>query len=484
MPEQSSTATLGGVRFMRELVSRTIVQQRINDAEAVLRECFDSLISIKRSKDNAVDAALSFQPKLADCLYSLMQFYKELQAEKRLLISKKMDYDTNQFSEVMANNAAFSKMVSEVINIGKNLGDAFAWLFYNHNRQELGKHYEHESTGLFVGGIGGLGEIEFIKSHIIFEGSFLLYHGITNILRVGDFSLYDVDLGIIGIGELKTQQERETLTVTANITAKTPQGVPAKQEVGDPDVLVNLHKAFPKLKSQLETQVALISAKEPEHSSNQIACFEYDLLSNITPDSPVAFNADKSLLLCGVWREANTLFERMEAAENFDDAVKIVTERTKDIVKPDSKFNKFIIANLDQNMTYMRIPQIWWDIDDNLCYDLYFKKRFIITVYNPATMMQRFADKGFSVESKSDAKETKLIKVIDDKVLRFEHFEALCDLVSHSLMKTEEAFQFAEEVYSQVERGVIPANTQVNMDIQLHSPWIMSHKAKDNVSSQ
>ena len=50
----------------------------------------------------------------------------------------------------------------------------------------------------------------------------------------------------------------------------------------------------------------------------------------------------------------------MEAAENFDDAVKIVTERTKDIVKPDSKFNKFIIANLDQNMTYMRIPQIWW----------------------------------------------------------------------------------------------------------------------------
>lgn len=74
---------------MRELVSRTIVQQRINDAEAVLRECFDSLISIKRTKDNAVDAALRFQPKLADCLYSLMQFYKELQAEKRLLISKK-----------------------------------------------------------------------------------------------------------------------------------------------------------------------------------------------------------------------------------------------------------------------------------------------------------------------------------------------------------------------------------------------------------
>ena len=125
----------------------------------------------------------------------------------------------------------------------------------------------------------------------------------------------------------------------------------------------------------------------------------------------------------------------------------------------------------------MRIPQFWWDIDDDLCYDLYFKKCFITTVYNPATMIQQFINKGFSVESEPGAKETKLVKVLGDKVLRFGHFEALCDLVSHSLMKTEEAFLFAEEVYTQVENGLIPDNTKVNLDIHLHSPWTMPNKS-------
>lgn len=458
---------------MEKLISRIIVQQKINDAEAVLQECFSYLVSIKRSKDNAVEAVLNFQPKLADCLYSLMQFYQELQAEKRMLISAKENYTTDQFSEIMATNSSFSKMVSEVINIGKNLGDAFVWLFYNENRKELGKHFEHETTGLFVGGIGGLGEIEFIKSHINFEGSLLLYHGITNILRVGDFSLYDTTSGIIGIGELKSQKKDDTLTVTANITARTPQGTHIKKEIGNPVDIDNLYKIFPKLKNQLKKQVELISAKEPEHSSNQIASFEYALLTDIVKDSPVVYNNDKSLLLCGIWRDADTLFERMESAENFDDSVKIISEKVKEIMLPESKYNKLIIADLDQNTTHMRIPQFWWDIDDDLCYDLYFKKCFITTVYNPAKMIQLFINKGFSVDSEPGAKETKLVKVLGDKALRFGNFEALCDLVSHSLMKTKEAFQFAEEVYTQVERGLIPANTKVNLDIHLHSTWTM-----------
>ena len=420
---------------------------------------------------------LNFQPKLADCLYALMQFYQDLQAEKRKLISSKGQYDADQFSKVMATNGAFSKMVSEVIKIGKNLGDAFAWLFYNQNRQELGKHYEHESTGLFVAGIGGRGETEFIKSHINFEGCLLLYHGITNILRVGDFSLYDLDSGIVGVGELKTQQEGETFTVTANITARTSQGTPREQEIGDPAVLAKLHKAFPKLQAQLKTQVELISAKDPEHSSNQFASFEYEVLSSITEDSPIAYNSDKSLLLCGIWRKANSLFERMESSENFDQSANIVSERVKNLIRPTSKYNKFIIAELDQNTTHMRIPLFWWDIDDDLCRNLYFHKCFITTVYNPAAMIQQFIDKGFTVESEPGAKETKLVKVLGKKVLRFGHFEALCDLVSHSLMKTEEAFQFAEEVYTQVENGLISPNTKVNMDIQLHSPWTMPPKA-------
>ena len=69
-------------------------------------------------------------------------------------------------------------------------------------------------------------------------------------------------------------------------------------------------------------------------------------------DSPVVFNADNSLLLCGVWRNAATLFERMEAEENFDDSVKIISERTKEIIRSDSKYNKLIIADLEVSLRF------------------------------------------------------------------------------------------------------------------------------------
>ena len=39
---------------------------------------------------------------------------------------------------------------SEVITIGKNLGDAFAWFFYRNNRKELDDHFRHNKTGLLI----------------------------------------------------------------------------------------------------------------------------------------------------------------------------------------------------------------------------------------------------------------------------------------------------------------------------------------------
>ena len=56
----------------------------------------------------------------------------------------------------------------------------------------------------------------------------MVYHGITDMLRVGDFSLYANGIGIVGVGELKSQREGDHISITANITSKvnikTPEG--------------------------------------------------------------------------------------------------------------------------------------------------------------------------------------------------------------------------------------------------------------------
>lgn len=66
---------------------------------------------------------------LAETLLELMEFYNSLSQEKNILISQKDDYPQDVFSQMMARNARFAKAVSMTIEIGKSMGDAFAWFF-------------------------------------------------------------------------------------------------------------------------------------------------------------------------------------------------------------------------------------------------------------------------------------------------------------------------------------------------------------------
>ena len=109
------------------------VKNKIDTAEVILKECFDMLLEFKQGEGNFGAILYDFQPKLADCLYDLMSFYKMLQNEKQQLIATKNHYDKKEFSELMSRNASFSKTVSKTIELGKNLGDAFAWFFFCDN---------------------------------------------------------------------------------------------------------------------------------------------------------------------------------------------------------------------------------------------------------------------------------------------------------------------------------------------------------------
>src|SRR5207344_325451 len=59
-------------------------------------------------------------------------------------------------------------------------------------------------------GIGGLGEIEFIRNNPTMGENVVLYHGITNLLRYGDVSLINVrTFDVAAIAELKTKVAKE-----------------------------------------------------------------------------------------------------------------------------------------------------------------------------------------------------------------------------------------------------------------------------------
>ena len=66
---------------MTNIITKEFVEKQVSSAEATLNECFDMLLDFKHAWGNLDEILESFQPKLAECLYRLMQLYQALQRE-------------------------------------------------------------------------------------------------------------------------------------------------------------------------------------------------------------------------------------------------------------------------------------------------------------------------------------------------------------------------------------------------------------------
>jgi len=225
------------------------VKEVIDKADDIFHNCFNWLKhpNSDNKKDNSY--LMRFQSELAQGLFDLMQFYQDICRNEKKLIIHKADYKYSWFSNRMSRFKEYKEFLSNAIQIGKSIGDAFAWMFFQTNMDILQKHLLHNDNGLFVSGIGGLGEIEFIKNNPMFDGSFVVYHGITSILRIGDFSLYHPKVGIYATGELKTKDMGNGLIeVNAIITSRIPfsdafESIDFKWD-SDPDRLKRQQKAM------------------------------------------------------------------------------------------------------------------------------------------------------------------------------------------------------------------------------------------------
>lgn len=100
---------------MEKFISEETVKNRVESAEVVLDRCFSMLLDIKHANESLGNAITEFQPTLADCLFNLMEFYHELNAEKRTLISEKTTYLPDDFALRMQTNAKYMKVIRECI---------------------------------------------------------------------------------------------------------------------------------------------------------------------------------------------------------------------------------------------------------------------------------------------------------------------------------------------------------------------------------
>ena len=449
------------------------VRTIVDEAEIVLNLSFNRLLAFKHARNDLNDAIVNFQPELANCLYNLMQFYHRIKAEEKTLIGSKSQYSPEEFRLIMCEQGKYAKAIKSVIELGKTLGDAFAWFFYRDNFSEIGKHLEHEPIGLFASGIGGRGEVEFIKRTQNLDGLFVLYHGITTMLRVGDFSLYEFDTGIVGVGELKTWlEETGALRVEAHITSKrdlkTNQATTGTEY--NRQFLFSPTNTVERLNKQLSTQSELFVRSAVTQKTSTVTQFEYNLIDQVATEPYISMNSDNTLLLVGAKSRIGSLYQRLTIKGEDEDGIpKELSEVATRMIVPNSEYNQFVISRIDTQMGHSRIPVFWWDIDDEICRRIYFHNIEIATAFNPAKLLQHFVDKGYYVVDPPNHRCVTLKREKDNIRSGIGNVEQFYSLVSHSLVNTQYIIETIEAVLNDAKDGKYGSNAKIDIDIQLHN---------------
>lgn len=424
--------------------------------EKELELSWDTLASLKERTFNNPDDLAMFQYKLASILFNISGEYNKILYQKKALIKnqkklKQIDFK-NQYKD-FDNALSFLKCL---IYTGKSLGDAFVWLFYQSEPNHLAEHHKRpKNTLLIPRNVGGQGEVKFIQNIKIIPDHILLYHGITNILTIGDYSVFNLNTAkLSGIGELKAGKvvgNNLTLNLTIlghksraedfeklskknsepkknNGTSVLPDANRYKKQL---DEIANSFKYLNKdqggheefhiysERSKLENVAELVETK----SQNNL---EYRIVN-------------KGMIICCHYCKGESLYKRWFNTDTSNLPISEMREDVSKIIIPDSKFNaiKFGYVFYDNNdkpkINPSSKPLFWQNLNLKTLKKIYFSDVRIFTIYNPAFLLETLKEIGLEFEFDERHKKYMLVKKIDNKIISADGIQFYLDLIMSHL---------------------------------------------------
>lgn len=137
----------------------------ISEAEHSFRSCWQKLLLLStqgNDKSKLAEAVFSFQPTLGTALYKLEVLYNTACKEARELVSRKSALNQAWFRGRLRALDGHKRLICYTIDVGKALGDSFAWLFDRNERELLRRHHAHASTPHLPTGVGGRGNLSLL----------------------------------------------------------------------------------------------------------------------------------------------------------------------------------------------------------------------------------------------------------------------------------------------------------------------------------
>jgi hypothetical protein len=408
------------------MITRSQVEEVVNQAESGFSHCWEILASVKKGQFEA-DSKISlvrFQPILATAIFDLTHVYRKIEQESRALINQKLRYNQAWFHKRIRFLSKEQKKLNSAIAIGKGIGDAFALFFYQGDPHYISEHLAQPSQIHVPPGIGGAGELEFAKNVSNVWGYFVVYHGITNILRLGDITLIDLkNFRVAGIGEIKSHYlEPGLLTISLLVSGpglELPQVLKtltaANQGEQSESIYTNLS---PSNRDRLKRQLKKITESYKKLGQSSDAKLELETSSSYEDLSKFVAslrssrfqysNLSNGLLICGYKERARSLYRKLSPMQHLDvsawlEGLEAATESILAIGRNDNSLHirpffyetDFSTCHLP-GMTHIA----WWPISDDIIRKILFQDVSLFTLLNSAHLVEKLEASGWSIEDK------------------------------------------------------------------------------------
>jgi hypothetical protein len=472
------------------MISRASVSAVVDRAEQDYLDCWELLCRMKdASSCLTAQELLSFQPKLAEALFRLSSMYRSLHQEKRHFVGKKQSLDTNWFPKRLKLIKQYQDIISTVIAIGKALGDSFAWFFYHREAAHLVRHREHERIYHAPPGIGGRGELEFIKRVQVIGGCFVVYHGITDMLRLGDVSLIELsNFKLSAIAELKTERVAPgELCISLAVIGNDKKLQRRLDEQAQDVQPTNDHRTAPAFSDYLERTLKkqLKKIGDSFRPTRPGAELSAEMMSNATAIEAL-FKSENKQASCKIGNSqvlvrlpvyGKSLMTRTREEPRISPSELDIIDLTKQILVERREDNAFYLANIhspsaEDNSFPGFMPLFWFPLSTRLVEELLFFRSRIISIYNPGPLVQGMRALGFDV--KVSGKTYIATRPVCGGTMTLEGISYFMAMVARQFFSEESVLDILRQTIATAEEQGIREGTRIQLQImQLLPPQSM-----------
>jgi hypothetical protein len=472
------------------------IRKFIDSIEPKLESLWNDLASLK-TYDNSVsiEFILLFQSELAEILAQINNHYHNLSKIDKSHKSNRNSLRKDDFNAANEIIQSCINALKSLIYICKSMGDAFAWFFYQNEKDILNEHLQRQEQLLLPSGYQGrIGELSLIKEVKQIKSNFLLYHGITSILRIGDFSLIDLkQLKLTSLAELKTHHIKGNKVqlslhllgqkkIINKFIGNNNRKAKTNSKKNDSLNLNKLASSGSKFKERLDKQMGDM-AKALKVYSDENPKVEKTIIgkTNIQQLDNFVTNLDKSefgefqkiddgLIVILVKSSGNKLSNRLFEQPNLDF---IKSSKFKELVfsclDSTSQFNSQLINYIHYNQKGINTalgmkPLFWENISSETVKKIYFREVVAITYYNPVFLKKKLDDLGYVYEYSEITKEKSFVKKSSESVLVLENIGYFISLVSKYLQNESEVIKMIDEIEITIKEQKIKTNSKINLN--------------------